>query len=233
MASILVPVWGVSSDPAAVMRQYTPAGMDAQMGKNSQPIPGNLLWPRPSGFTHGRHTIAVHPDITYSVSILSPRLEPAFERYKHLTFSAYCKIPGSATHPDMMYLQYVHVHLVHGDEAQCAQLVKPYGAPMPSSAAAGYHRTRFHAAVHHAHPRRDVLCQIERAALNEVYTHHDVARVVAHAMDRGIPHFDMPGHTYAWDRGIPGLKVCDNVQPNWHEYCAAPQCGQLELSRTF
>ncbi|TPX32493.1 beta-N-acetylhexosaminidase, partial [Synchytrium endobioticum] len=28
----------------------------------------------------------------------------------------------------------------------------------------------------------------------------------------------------------PGLKVCDNVQPNWHEYCAAPQCGQLDLT---
>ncbi|TPX30718.1 beta-N-acetylhexosaminidase [Synchytrium endobioticum] len=170
MASILLPVWGVSSDPAAVMRQYTPAGMDAQMGKNPQPIPGNLLWPRPSGFTHGRHTIAVHPDITYSVSMLSPRLERAFEQYKHLTFSAGYNIPGSATHPDMMYLQHAHVHLVHGDEVAMVagadesytlafpadsphviinattpfgairaletfvQLVKPFGAPMPSCA---------------------------------------------------------------------------------------------------
>ncbi|TPX38080.1 beta-N-acetylhexosaminidase [Synchytrium microbalum] len=68
---------------------------------------------------------------------------------------------------------------------------------------------------------------------DEVYTHSTVKHLVDYAMDRGIriiPEFDMPGHAYAWGLGMPNLTVCNNVQPNWQDFCAEPPCGQLDLT---
>ncbi|KAI8924413.1 glycoside hydrolase superfamily [Entophlyctis helioformis] len=67
----------------------------------------------------------------------------------------------------------------------------------------------------------------------QVYTPQDVARIVAYGEDRGIrviPELDMPGHSYAWGLGMPGLVVCANRQP-WTRYCNQPPCGQLDLTR--
>ncbi|KAI8847867.1 glycoside hydrolase superfamily [Chytridium lagenaria] len=68
----------------------------------------------------------------------------------------------------------------------------------------------------------------------QVYTKEDVGRVVEYAEERGvrvIPEFDVPGHAYSWGRGVEGLTVCDNVQPNWEKYCAAPPCGQIDITK--
>ncbi|KAJ3204345.1 hypothetical protein HDU67_009639, partial [Dinochytrium kinnereticum] len=58
----------------------------------------------------------------------------------------------------------------------------------------------------------------------QVYTKDDVLRIVRYAEDRGVrivPEFDVPGHAYSWGLGVPGLTVCNNVQPNWEKYCAS------------
>ena len=51
----------------------------------------------------------------------------------------------------------------------------------------------------------------------------DVKHLVEYALDRSIriiPEFDIPGHSYSWGLGMPNLTVCNNVQPNWQDYCA-------------
>ncbi|TPX40878.1 beta-N-acetylhexosaminidase [Synchytrium endobioticum] len=231
MASILLPVWGVSSDPAAVMRQYTPAGMDAQMGKNPQPIPGNLLWPRPSGFTHGRHTIAVHPDISrlqhpwisdasrHDVPAACPRAARQAIRRTHAqqlllldTTRHYFTLPYIMCILDgMSYakLNVLHWHIVDAQSFPFASDSYPELA------------------------RKGAYSQARSLADTCTERGLHPPRCGARGRARHGPRHPPFRHARPHIRVGPGLKVCDNVQPNWHEYCAAPQCGQLELSRTF
>ena len=104
-----------------VERARMPPGTRAETSPPPLPpptIPNNLLWPRPAEFTSGHQTIAVHPNLTYSIvsAASSARLERAFDRYKNLTFASGCNIPASAMHPTMTFLRQIVVHLAHGDD---------------------------------------------------------------------------------------------------------------------
>ncbi|ORY00072.1 hypothetical protein K493DRAFT_279099 [Basidiobolus meristosporus CBS 931.73] len=65
-----------------------------------------------------------------------------------------------------------------------------------------------------------------------VYTEKDVRDIVSYAKDRGIrvyPEFDIPGHAYSWGLAFPDIVTCMNIQPNWSEYAAEPNSGQLNI----
>ncbi|ORY00077.1 hypothetical protein K493DRAFT_406015 [Basidiobolus meristosporus CBS 931.73] len=65
-----------------------------------------------------------------------------------------------------------------------------------------------------------------------VYTEKDVRDIVSYAKDRGIrvyPEFDIPGHAYSWGLAFPDIVTCMNMQPNWSDYAAEPNSGQLNI----
>ncbi|KAJ3116930.1 N-acetyl-glucosamine-6-phosphate deacetylase [Phlyctochytrium bullatum] len=83
--------------------------------------------------------------------------------------------------------------------------------------------------------RSEVLPQLANAGAYspyQTYTLEELRAVVSYAEDRGVrivPEFDMPGHAYSWGKGMPGLVVCAGKMP-WTKYCAAPPCGQLDIT---